>query len=98
MRRAEAQENLLYITKKRIETLESNKIIAATAIWEYDTACITIYFDIEPSEKDLEDASDICTEIIAAMPWDSFMVEKFITIKPEDPLPTEFVAYRRPSA
>lgn len=62
-----SQEYLKYITEWLIQDLNLSKIRAITAEWKEDenTACISFYFDGEPSEKDLEDASDICGGIIA---------------------------------
>lgn len=95
MQKEDWQKNLFYITKMRVTSLESKKIKAARAIWAEDTAYITIYFDEKPSEDDLEEASIICTEIIAEMPSYSFLNEEFIFLKDSDKIPSDHIAFER---
>lgn len=97
MQKQDCQKKLLYITKMRVTFLESKKIKAARALWndDEDTAYISIYFDHQPSEFDLEEASDVCGEIIAEMPSDSFLNEEYIVLKDADVIPSDFIAYER---
>ena len=91
------QEHLLYLTKFFVlENKCSEKIRGVMAIWDNEnTAHISFYFDGEPQEKELEDASDTCGEIIAHIP-DGLLKEDYIRLdcpkqQPESP----FWAYKR---
>lgn len=90
------QEHLLYITRVKVEDIHSPKIRGVTAFWrdKDNTACISFYFDGEISEKEQEDASDACTEIIAHIP-ESFMEENYFRWDYPKPLPKEYLAFKR---
>lgn len=93
MNNQEMQHRLNYVTKIMIENFNSNKIKGATAIWKDNTAHISIYFDKKPSEKEIEDVSVICSEIIAQMPT-GMLEENFIFLDQPNKLP-KYLAYRR---
>ena len=91
------QTHLLYITELLIKELNSNKIRGVKANWNIKNsriAEISFYFDGNVSKEELENASAICTEIIADFPGDS-LEERYIRWDYPKPLPKEFFAYRR---
>jgi hypothetical protein len=90
----EIQKHLTFVTGKKVKALHSNKIIGVTAIWKDDTACLSFYFNEEPTENELDDLADICTEIIAQMPK-GMLEDKYLTLKSSDQLPKEFLAYKK---
>lgn len=90
----EIQKHLTYITGRKIKAFHSNRIIGVTAIWKDDTACLSFYFNEEPTENELEDIADICTEIIAQMPK-GMLEDKYLILKSFDQLPKEFLAYKK---
>lgn len=96
MNKLDIQEHLIYITGKEIKSLNSKKILGVTAFWKDETAYITIFFDIEPNEDDLENASCICTEIIANFPV-GMLDEHYVFLKNPEELPEQFLAYKRDS-
>jgi hypothetical protein len=94
MNNQQIQQHLLYTTKIKVQSLNSKKIKGVTAIWEDDTAYISIYFDEKPTEEELEDSSDICTEIIAAIPG-GMLEDNYRVLRSSEPLPKDFLAYQR---
>lgn len=88
------QEHLLYITNIESKRLKSNKLRGVTAYWKDKTACISFYFQGELTDDDIEQASDVCTYIIAHFP-DGLLEEKFIRWDYPTPLPDNFLAYER---
>lgn len=94
MKRENLGKHLLYVTGEELKRFKPKKIIGATAIWKNETAFITIFFDLEPNEDDLEEASCICTEIIAHIPI-GMLDDQYIFLKNPEELPKEFLAYKR---
>jgi len=94
MNNAEIQEHLLFITKRKVQTLHSENIRGVTAVWKNDTAYITFYFAKPPTEIEQEDASVICTEIVAHMPR-GMLEDQYFTLEVSKPLPSDFLAYNR---
>lgn len=88
------QEHLLYITNMESKRLKSNKLRGVTAYWKDKTAYLSFYFQGELTDDDIEQASDVCTYIIAHFP-DGLLEEKFIRWDHPKPLPTQFLAYKR---
>lgn len=91
------QKYALYTTRISFEELKETNIRGVTAQWKQNenTLCITVYYDRDLSEKDQEDASDACTEIIASFS-DALMEENYIRWDYPRPLPDqEFLAYSR---
>ena len=62
------QEYLLRITKLYAEDFSCEKLRGITAIWKNNNSCFSFYFSEPPTEEEIEDASVLCTEIIAALP------------------------------
>lgn len=93
MQDKELQEHLTYVTKKKVASVDSNKIIGVTALWQDDTAYLTFYFNKKPTEKELEDIADICTEIIAQFPW-GMLEDKYLILENPYLLPKNFLAYK----
>ena len=82
--------------KKKTQNVSKN-ISAVKALWKAkeNTACITFYFDGEPTEDELEDASIACTEIIAHCS-NGLLEENYIRWDYPKLLPDEqFLAYKR---
>jgi hypothetical protein len=88
------QENLLYITELELKRLNSNKIRGVTAYWNDNTACLSFYFDGAISDEDIENASEVCTYIIAHFS-NGLLEENYIRLDYPKPLPEEFLAYKR---
>lgn len=88
------QEQLLYITNLRVQEMGLPCIRCVTAYWKDNTACLTFYFDRTPLEEDIENASDICGEIIASFP-DGLLEENYTKWGDPNPLPEKFLAYAR---
>jgi len=91
------QEHLLYITELIVKRMASlSKVKGVMAEWGEleNTAYIAFYFDDQPTENELEDASDACGEIIAHCS-NALLHEDYIRL--ESPLPeSPFWAYKRP--
>lgn len=51
------------------------------------------HFNEKPTEKELEDISDMCTEIIAQMPR-GMLEDKYLILKDPEQLPKKFLAYK----
>lgn len=94
MKNENLQKHLSYLTKTKVASLRSNKIIGVKAIWKDDTAYLSFYFDEEPTENEREDIADICTEIIAQMPG-GMLEDKCIILKGHHQLPEHFLAYKK---
>ncbi len=94
MNNSELQKHLTYIAKVETQALRSKNIKGVTAFWKDDIAYVSVYFDENPSEDELENVSDMCTEIIAHMPKGK-LEEKYFVLTQNDPLPEEFLAYKR---
>ncbi len=91
------QKHLLFLTDRLVRRNQnSSKIRGVTAEWKYgDTAHISFYFDGEPEENDVEDASITCTEIIAQIS-EGLLKEDYIRLDFPNPLPeSPFWAYKR---
>ncbi len=94
------QEHLIFLTNlivRRNHDVTSN-IRGVTAQWKNKicTAHISFYFDGEPEEEVLEDASTTCGEIIAHIP-EGFLEEDYFRLDASNPLPeSKFWAYKRP--
>ncbi len=88
------QEKLSYITELELKRFDSSKIRGVVAYWKGNTACISFYFQGEITENDIETASDICTYIIAHFP-DGLLEENYIRLDYPQPLPSQFLAYKR---
>ncbi len=92
------QAHLLFLTDDTVrQNQSSTKIRGVMAEWKREsmTAHLSFYFDGEPTEDELEDASIDCTEIIAHIP-DGFLEEDYIRLDYPKPLPeSPFWAYRR---
>src|SRR5262245_61287297 len=96
MKDAEIQNHLLFITKIKVERFfHCSKLRGVTAMWKDETAHISFYFSEKPTEQELEDASDVCTEIIASIPK-GMMEENYIVLKYPQHLPEAFLAYKVP--
>lgn len=93
----EEQKHLLYTTNRLIlSEFKSQNLRGVTAFWrnEDHTACISFYFDGPISDKDIDDASDICGGIISNFS-EGLLEEKYIRWDYPKPLPAQFLAYKR---
>lgn len=74
----------------------SKKLRGITAFWREEdlTACLSYYFDGQFSDEDLEDAYDIGAGTIASL-REGYLEEKYIILDYPNPLPEEFLAYKR---
>lgn len=90
------QKRLEYLTKEEVKGSISNKVRGIAAFWKEkeNTACLSFYFDGEISNNDKEEASDICTYIIAHFP-DGLLEENYIRWDYPKPLPNKFLVYKR---
>ncbi len=88
------QEQLLYITNLRVKEMGTPNIRGVTAYWKNNTACLSFYFDGEPTENDIENASDICGNVIASFS-EGLLEEHYIRYDYPRKLPEKFLAYRR---
>lgn len=93
------QKHLLYITNLSIKDLDFiSKIRGVEAVWKENenTACISFYFNEEPTEVEQEEAAVCCTEIIAHCS-NAMLEENYIRWKFPLPLPeSRFWAYKKP--
>ena len=96
MKDSKIQDHLLYITHLKVKNLYSSpKLRGVTAIWRDDTANISFYFNDTPTEEEWENASEVCTEIVAHLPK-GMLEENSYVLKYPKPLPNpEFIAYKR---
>lgn len=90
------QEHLSYITELEVKHLQSPKIRGVTAYWEDQTACLTFYFEGEVTEKEIENASEVCTYIISNYP-NGLLKETFLRWDSPKPLPEKFLVYKKPT-
>ena len=91
------QKDLIYQVNFVIKKYsDSKKLRAVTAFWEEKEhkVCLSFYFDGLISDDDLEDAYDIGAGVIANFP-DGLLEEKYIRLDYPEPLPTQFLAYKR---
>ncbi len=91
------QEHLIYISKLIINDYKFPKIRGVNSVWNENenTAYITFFFDGQATEEELEDASVICTEVIAHCS-NGLLKENFIRLDYPKPLPeSTFWAYVR---
>jgi hypothetical protein len=90
-----SQEKLLFLTKEELKSSITNKIRGVITVWEDPTAHIYFYFDGEITEQDREDASDVCTYIIAHFP-NGLLEENYIRMDYPEPLPeSPYWAYKK---
>lgn len=90
------QHHLTAITNWIISDLKSDKIRAVDAVWEQDknTASLSFYIDGEITEEENEDFSVASAEIIAHC-LNGLLKEHFIRWDYPNPLPYQFLAYKR---
>lgn len=86
------QKHLLYITKLHAAEINSAQLRGIASLWKDDIAYITFYFKQQPTEKELEDVSDVCTAIVAHMPK-GMIQEKIVIVDTFQPIPSDFLAY-----
>jgi hypothetical protein len=87
------QQHLLYLTKEELKNNKLSKLRGVTAVWKDPTACISFYFDGEVSEEEVQEASDICTYIMAHIPQGR-LEENYYRWDYPKPLPNKFLAYQ----
>lgn len=90
------QKHLMGITNWTISDLKSNNIRAVEAIWkeEKNTAALSFYIDGNVTEKELEDISVACAEIIAHCS-NALLEEIFIRWDYPKQLPEKTFAYEK---
>ena len=94
MKDKDLQNQLTYITRIKVTALQLNKIRGVKAIWKDETAYLFFYFSEQPTENELEDIGDMCTEIIAQMPK-GMLEDKYFILETSYPLSEKFLAYKR---
>lgn len=87
------QKHSLYITKLHAAEISSAKLKGIASLWKDDTAYITFYFKQQPTDKELEDVSDVCTAVVAHMPK-GMIQEKIVILDASQPILSEFLAYK----
>ncbi len=75
-----------YFVSQVIARLPNLRAIAAE--WKENTACISFFFYNTPTEDELDEASDVCTAVIATYP-DGYLKENYITLGRDSSLPTD---------
>jgi hypothetical protein len=88
------QQHLLYLTKEELKNNKLSKLRGVAAVWKDPVACISFYFDGEVSEEDIQEASDICTYIIAHFPQGE-LEENYLRWDYPKSLPENFLAYKK---
>lgn len=84
------QEYLITQASWILESIQLPKLRGATATWndQDQTAYMIYYFNGEPSEEEIEEASVASTEIIATFPA-GYIKEEFRAIEYPNPLPDQ---------
>jgi hypothetical protein len=89
------QQKLSSEAKWVLDDIPIKKLRGVIAEWKDETAFITFYFETEPSEDDLEEASVYCGEIIARFP-SGLLNEEYLTVEISTPLPqSTFWVYKK---